>query len=61
VITSLRRLSQTIRKAAPAPGAELVSAIKADRERIEREIKSTGASYVTVGGQKFKVVGTTDG
>ena len=61
MVTSLKRLSETIRKAAPAPGSELVSAIKADRERIEREIKSTGTSYVTVDGQKFKVVGATGG
>jgi hypothetical protein len=55
MITNFRRLSEALDKAAPAPGAGLVAAIRADNTRIRNEIAQKGAAYVEVNGQKFKV------
>jgi len=61
MITSLKRLSETLRKAASPSASELVSAIRIDRARIEKEISQSGASSVTVDGQRFKIVQATNG
>ncbi len=62
MITNFKQLSEALDTAAPAPGAGLVAAIRADEDRINREIKQTGVSYVTIDGRKFKLLSAaTDG
>ncbi len=55
MITNFRRLSTTLRKAAPSPGETLTAAIRVDKERINRELKEGGASSVTVEGKTFRI------
>jgi len=55
MITNFRRLSEALDKAAPAAGAGLVAAIRAQKERISVDIAQTGVAYVEVEGQTFKV------
>jgi hypothetical protein len=59
MITNFKKLSETLDRAASAPSSapgELVAAIRADKERINREIQESGTSFVTIDGHKFKVV-----
>lgn len=56
MITDLKRLSRSLDKAAPAPGANLLAAIKADRARIDREINEIGSSEIRVDGRTFRLV-----
>lgn len=58
MITNLKRLSDALDKAAPAPGKSVVAEIRSDMERINREVAEMGVSYVTVHGRRFKVVRT---
>jgi hypothetical protein len=60
MITNFKRLSEALDKAAPAPGAGLVAAIRADNERIRSEIAQKGAAYVEVNGQTFKISPATE-
>jgi hypothetical protein len=59
MITNFKKLSETLDKAAPRVGAGLVAAIRAQKPRICRDIARTGAAYVEVGGQTFKVSSAT--
>jgi len=59
MITNFKKLSETLDKAAPvasSPAGELVAAIRAQKERINKDIQETGTSFVTIDGRKFKVV-----
>ena len=60
VITNFKKLADALDKAAQtpptAPAEELVAAIRADKERIERDIRQKGSSLVTIDGRTFKVV-----
>jgi hypothetical protein len=56
MITNFKRLSETLDKAAPRVGKGLVAAIRAQKDRICSDINRTGAAYVEVDGQTFKVL-----
>lgn len=59
MITNFRRLSEALDKAAPAAGAGLIAAIRARKEQISNDIYRSGAAYVEVDGQTFKVLPAT--
>jgi hypothetical protein len=58
MVTNLKSLSDALDKAAPVPGEAVVAEIRSDMARINREVEQKGVSYVTVGGQRFKVLRT---
>lgn len=56
MISDLKKLSEALDAAAPAPGTRLAAAVRAQKRRIEQEILEKGSACVTVGGRTFKVV-----
>jgi hypothetical protein len=53
MVTNLKKLSEALDAA--APGAKLAAAVRAEKVRIEKEIREKGSSSIVVGGRTFKV------
>lgn len=59
MISDLKKLSEVLDAAAPAPGARLAATVRAEEVRIQQEIREKGAASVTVDGRTFKVIRAT--
>ena len=59
MITNFKTLSEALDKAAPNQAEsvrEVVSKIRDQKARIDKDIQRSGEAFVTVDGRKFKVV-----
>jgi hypothetical protein len=56
MISDLKKLSEALDAAAPAPGAKLAATVRAEQVRIQQEIQERGVASITVDGRTFKVI-----
>jgi hypothetical protein len=58
MIANLTKLSQALDQA--APDRKLAAAIRSNKDRIEADIAREGCSFITVNGQRFRVLPRAD-